>query len=171
LAHLQEHDVQTWVAGTAHAFFSTHKGPLWLIRLRAAEVVGFKVSDIDNQRMRIRVEQGKGRRDRDALLSPHLLATLRNWWKVARPPVWLFPKANLVFSRRRHPEAVALLKTCLASTIRPPIKRPRLATTCETERCAQNAHYACCFIRILHVPLCTSLKGNTHVESPHEHRS
>lgn len=59
--------------------------------LRASEVVGLKVGDIDSRRMRIRVEQGKGRRDRDALLSPHLLATLRNWWKVARPPVWLFP--------------------------------------------------------------------------------
>jgi integrase/recombinase XerD len=59
--------------------------------LRASEVVGLKVSDIDSQRMRIRVEQGKGRRDRDALLSPHLLRTLRDWWKVARPPVWLFP--------------------------------------------------------------------------------
>ena len=59
--------------------------------LRASEVVGLKVGDIDSQRMRIRVEQGKGRRDRDALLSPHLLAALRNWWKVARPPVWLFP--------------------------------------------------------------------------------
>jgi integrase/recombinase XerD len=59
--------------------------------LRASEVVGLKVSDIDSQRMRIRVEQGKGRRDRDALLSPHLLRALRDWWKVARPPVWLFP--------------------------------------------------------------------------------
>lgn len=59
--------------------------------LRASEVVGLKVGDIDSQRMRIRVEQGKGRRDRDALLSPHLLADLRSWWKVARPPVWLFP--------------------------------------------------------------------------------
>ena len=59
--------------------------------LRASEVVGLKVGDIDSQRMRVRVEQGKGRRDRDALLSPHLLAILRNWWKVARPPVWLFP--------------------------------------------------------------------------------
>ncbi len=58
--------------------------------LRASEVVGLKVSDIDSRRMRIRVEQGKGRRDRDALLSPDLLASLRNWWKVARPPVWLF---------------------------------------------------------------------------------
>jgi len=59
--------------------------------LRASEVVGLKVGDIDSKRMRIRVEQGKGRRDRDALLSPHLLRTLRDWWKVARPPIWLFP--------------------------------------------------------------------------------
>jgi integrase/recombinase XerD len=66
--------------------------------LRAAEVVGLKVGDIDSQRMRIRVEQGKGRRDRDALLSPHLLATLRNWWKVARPPAWLFPNRLTSFN-------------------------------------------------------------------------
>jgi integrase/recombinase XerD len=59
--------------------------------LRASEVIGLKVGDIDSRRMRIRVEQGKGRRDRDALLSPHLLTVLRNWWKLARPPVWLFP--------------------------------------------------------------------------------
>ena len=59
--------------------------------LRASEVVGLKVGDIDSRRMRLRVEQGKGRRDRDALLSPHLLNILRDWWKMARPPVWLFP--------------------------------------------------------------------------------
>jgi integrase len=66
--------------------------------LRASEVVALKVGDIDSQRMRIRVEQGKGRRDRDALLSPHLLAVLRNWWKVARPPVWLFPSPHAPFN-------------------------------------------------------------------------
>jgi site-specific recombinase XerD len=66
--------------------------------LRASEVVGLKVGDIDSQRMRIRVEQGKGRRDRDALLSPHLLAALRNWWKAARPPVWLFPNRLTSFN-------------------------------------------------------------------------
>jgi site-specific recombinase XerD len=65
--------------------------------LRASEVVSLKVSDIDSTRMRIRVEQGKGRRDRDALLSPHLLRTLRDWWKVARPPVWLFPNRLSAF--------------------------------------------------------------------------
>jgi site-specific recombinase XerD len=59
--------------------------------LRASEVVNLKVSDISSERMRIRVEQGKGQRDRDALLSPHLLRALRDWWKQVRPPVWLFP--------------------------------------------------------------------------------
>ena len=59
--------------------------------LRAAEVVSLKVSDIDSKRMLIRVEQGKGRKDRNVMLSPHLLELLRAWWKAARPQGWLFP--------------------------------------------------------------------------------
>jgi integrase/recombinase XerD len=59
--------------------------------LRAAEVVSLKVSDIDSKRMLIRVEQGKGRTDRNVMLSPHLLDLLRAWWKAARPQGWLFP--------------------------------------------------------------------------------
>ena len=59
--------------------------------LRAAEVVSLKVSDIDSKRMIIRVEQGKGRKDRYVMLSPHLLDLLRAWWKAARPQGWLFP--------------------------------------------------------------------------------
>jgi integrase/recombinase XerD len=59
--------------------------------LRAAEVVALKVSDIDSKRMLIRVEQGKGRKDRNVMLSPHLLELLRAWWKSARPQGWLFP--------------------------------------------------------------------------------
>ncbi len=59
--------------------------------LRAAEVVALKVSDIDSKRMLIRVEQGKGRKDRNVMLSPHLLELLRAWWKAARPQGWLFP--------------------------------------------------------------------------------
>ena len=59
--------------------------------LRAAEVVSLKVSDIDSKRMLIRVEQGKGHKDRNVMLSPHLLDLLRAWWKVARPQGWLFP--------------------------------------------------------------------------------
>ena len=59
--------------------------------LRAAEVVSLKVSDIDSKRMLIRVEQGKGRKDRNVMLSPHLLDLLRAWWRAARPQGWLFP--------------------------------------------------------------------------------
>jgi len=59
--------------------------------LRASEILSLKVSDIDSKRMLIRVEQGKGRKDRYAMLSPHLLELLRTWWKVERPRGYLFP--------------------------------------------------------------------------------
>jgi integrase/recombinase XerD len=59
--------------------------------LRAAEVVAVKVSDIDSKRMLIRVEQGKGRKDRHAMLSPQLLEVLRAWWRQCRSQGWLFP--------------------------------------------------------------------------------
>jgi len=59
--------------------------------LRAAEVVSLKISDIDSKRMIIRVEQGKGGKDRNVMLSPSLLGLLRTWWRAARPRGWLFP--------------------------------------------------------------------------------
>ncbi len=65
--------------------------------LRASEVSALKVGDIDSERMTLRVEQGKGRKDRYAMLSPVLLDRLRVWWKVARAQGkmldggWLFP--------------------------------------------------------------------------------
>jgi len=58
--------------------------------LRAAEVVSLKVSDIDSRRMIIRVEQGKGHKDRNVMLSACLLDLLRAWWRAARPQGWLF---------------------------------------------------------------------------------
>jgi len=64
--------------------------------LRASEVISLKLEDIDSGRMVIRVEQGKGRKDRYVMLSPHLLDLLRAWWKVARPRGWLFPGQNPV---------------------------------------------------------------------------
>ena len=59
--------------------------------LRVSEVVALKVSDIDSERMLLRIEQGKGRKDRYAMLSPKLLELLRDWYRIARPAVWLFP--------------------------------------------------------------------------------
>jgi integrase/recombinase XerD len=59
--------------------------------LRVSEVVSLKVSDVDSKRMLLRIEQGKGRKDRFAKLSPKLLELLRDWYRIARPPIWLFP--------------------------------------------------------------------------------
>src|SRR3989440_9470818 len=64
--------------------------------LRVSEVVALKVGDIDSKRMIIRVEQGKGRKDRYVMLSPHLLKLLRAWWRAARPRGWLFPGRDRV---------------------------------------------------------------------------
>jgi integrase/recombinase XerD len=64
--------------------------------LRVSEVVALKVSDIDGKRGVIRVEQGKGRKDRYVMLSAHLLELLRAWYKVAHPQGWLFPGQNPV---------------------------------------------------------------------------
>jgi site-specific recombinase XerD len=62
--------------------------------LRVSEVAALKVGDIDSKRMMLRVEQGKGRKDRYAMLSPTLLDLLRDWYRVARPQGWLFPGQN-----------------------------------------------------------------------------
>ena len=59
--------------------------------LRAMEVVTLKVSDIDSKRMLIRIEKGKGGKDRFAMLSPTLLEVLRDWYRIARPQTFLFP--------------------------------------------------------------------------------
>ena len=64
--------------------------------LRASEVISLKIADIDSTRMVIRVEQGKGRKDRYVMLSPPLLDLLRAWWREARPQGWLFPGQNPV---------------------------------------------------------------------------
>jgi len=68
--------------------------------LRVAEVVGLKISDVDGQRMTLRIQQGKGHKDRYAMLSPVMLERLRTWYRVARSQGkmldggWLFPGLN-----------------------------------------------------------------------------
>ena len=62
--------------------------------MRVSEVVSLKVSDIDSKRMMLRIEQGKGHKDRHAMLSPVLLELLRDWYRIGRPQGWLFPGQN-----------------------------------------------------------------------------
>jgi integrase/recombinase XerD len=62
--------------------------------LRVSEVCALKLGDIDSARMTIRIEQGKGSKDRYSLLSPRLLSDLRRYWRMDRPRLWLFPAAR-----------------------------------------------------------------------------
>lgn len=66
--------------------------------LRASETASLKVSHIDGSAMTLSIEQGKGRKDRKAKLSPQLLATLRAWWLAERPKLWLFPSRSGVLN-------------------------------------------------------------------------
>ena len=82
--------------------------------LRVSEVVALRVADINSERMLVRVEQSKGRKDRDAILSPQLLELLRQWWREGRrlgallPGGWLFPGRSPVepLSTRQFRRAV-----------------------------------------------------------------
>jgi site-specific recombinase XerD len=88
--------------------------------LRVSEVVALKVGDVDSQRMTLRIEQGKGAKDRYVMLSPVLLERLRTWWRVARAQGkmldggWLFPGLNPIeplsarqLNRAVHAAAIA----------------------------------------------------------------
>jgi site-specific recombinase XerD len=79
--------------------------------LRVSEVAHLKIDDVDSTRMLLRVEQGKGRKDRNAMLSPQLLELLRLWWRegkrrgVMLPHGWLFPgrsRTDPISSRQLH---------------------------------------------------------------------
>jgi site-specific recombinase XerD len=59
--------------------------------LRISEVLHLRPTDIDSRRMVVRVDQGKGQKDRYVMLSPKLLELLRTWWRMERPTQWLFP--------------------------------------------------------------------------------
>jgi integrase/recombinase XerD len=65
--------------------------------LRSSEVVSLKLTDIDSDRMVIRVEQGTGKKDRYVILSPKLLELLRDWWRAARKKGWMAPGQPWLF--------------------------------------------------------------------------
>ncbi len=81
---LSRDEVARLIAATGNLKHQTALSVAYGTGLRASEVAALKVGDIDSQRMTLRVEQGKGSKDRYAMLSPVLLERLRVWWRVAR---------------------------------------------------------------------------------------
>lgn len=94
---LSPDEVKRLIAAAGNLKHQTALALAYATGLRISEVVSLKVTDIDSQRMTLRVEQGKGQKDRYAMLSPLLLERLRVWWRVARAQGrmldggWLFP--------------------------------------------------------------------------------
>jgi len=88
---LSQEEVQRLIAGAKNLYHRTLLLTLYGAGLRRSEVAHLKVRDIDSQRMLLRVERGKGGRDRDVPLSPTLLAALREYYRWMRPETYLFP--------------------------------------------------------------------------------
>jgi len=113
---LSREEVGRLIASSDNLKHQTALSVAYATGLRASEVVSLRVGDIDSQRMVLRVEQGKGRKDRYAMLPPVLLERLRAWWRVARAQGkmldggWLFPGQNPVdhLSTRQLNRAVHL---------------------------------------------------------------
>jgi site-specific recombinase XerD len=88
---LSREEVATFLAAATNLKHRALLTTIYAAGLRAAESLSLRVADIDSRRMVLRIEQGKGGRDRVVPLSPRLLALLREYWKVYRPEHWLFP--------------------------------------------------------------------------------
>ena len=101
---LSRDEVARLIAAAGNLKHQTALSAAYGAGLRASEVVALKVTDIDSQRMTLRIEQGKGSKDRYAMLPPVLLERLRGWWRVARAQGkmldggWLFPGQNPIES-------------------------------------------------------------------------
>lgn len=101
--------------------------------LRISEAVQLQAPDIDSARMVIRVRQGKGRKDRETVLSPRLLAVLRQWWRMARPTTWLFPSqynpnGHVGADSVRRASNLALAESGLSKHLTPHALRHAFAT-------------------------------------------
>ena len=117
---LSREEVSRLIAAAGGLKYQTALSIAYGAGLRVSEVIALKVGDIDSQRMTLRIEQGKGSKDRYAMLSPVLLERLRAWWRVARAQGkmldggWLFPGQNPIdpltarqFNRAIHAAAEA----------------------------------------------------------------
>ena len=106
--------------------------------LRIAEVANLKVADVESKRMLLRIEQGKGRKDRFAMLSERLLELLRDWYRIARPPVWLFPGRDPLLPVTTRQLNRAFHAAATMAGIKKPVKPHTLRHSFATHLIEQN---------------------------------
>jgi integrase/recombinase XerD len=118
---LSPEEVSAFVACVVNIKHRTILMAAYAAGLRISEATHLRVSDIDSQRMVLRVDQGKGNKDRYVMLSPRLLEALRAYWTVDRPTHWLFPGAIPGTPITRDAVGQACFKAHRASGISKPI--------------------------------------------------
>lgn len=140
---LTPEEVTRLINASPNLYHRTLLTTLYSTAMRRAELCRLKVSDLDSQRMMIRIEQGKGRRDRNVPLSPKLLETLRVYWRWMQPKTFLFPgtvkavRADIPIS----PNTVwyACRQAALAAGIRKPLSPHSLRHSCASHRLEAGA--------------------------------
>jgi len=117
---LSRDEVRRLLAGARRIKTRVMLTTIYATGVRVSELVGLKVTDIDSQRMTIRVWQGKGQKDRYVMLSEKLLTVLREYWREHRPTDWLFPgdKSGRPLARR------VVLTNCRAAARRVGLTKP-----------------------------------------------
>ncbi|HEY3619459.1 MAG TPA: site-specific integrase [Candidatus Sulfotelmatobacter sp.] len=116
---LSQHEVARLIDATETPFQRILVMTLYATGARRAEVARLKVSDIDSERMVVHIRGGKGRKDRDVMLSPALLEALRTYWRGLRhkPTVWLFP-GNRWHTSNRPVTTKVLWTACQQAALR-----------------------------------------------------
>ncbi len=117
---LSPEEVLQFLESVEHIKHRTILTTCYAAGLRISEAVHLKPADIDSQRMMIRVDQGKGQKDRYVMLSVRLLDTLRQWWRTTRPTCWLFPGQRAGKPIRRE----SVEKVCQETLTRCGISKP-----------------------------------------------
>ena len=126
--------------------------------LRVSEVVALRTRDIDSKRMMIRVQQAKGKKDREVMLSKHLLVILREYWKAAKPTDYLFPGRG----QSGHISRQAVDAACDAALARTKLKKNvsmhTLRHTFATELCRDGVDLRTIQILLGHSSITTTAK-------------
>src|SRR5271169_2363741 len=133
---LSPEEVQRLIDAAENLMRRTMVMTLYSTGVRCSELCHLKVSDIDSERMVIHVHKGKGGRDRDVLLSPKLLETLREYWRWMKPKTFLFPgtvnglRADKPISAKMVWEACreAAQRAGITKAVRPHLLRHSFAT-------------------------------------------
>ena len=99
---LSQEEVAQLINAAPTPFYRILLMTLYATGARRAEVARLKVSDIDSQRMVVHIQGGKGRKDRDVMLSPVLLEALREHWRRLKPKTWLFPGSRCAYGPASH---------------------------------------------------------------------